>query len=420
MRQTSGFPGGIMQPRSTSLCRRLLACAILTLMTASVRAQVDTSTIEEMIAKGNLQEALLTTEEQLSRNPNHVHLLFLKGLIHTSRNEFEPAKKIFIELTKNNPELPEPFNNLAVIYAAQGDYDSARLALQQAINTHPSYATAHENLGDIYAKLASKAYNQALELDEKNVNAKEKLLLVSDLAPKARGAIPQPDNQSALELEQSRNKVVELEQALSNARQRNTTDLETSSRELAKTRQMLERQQAEVKVLNEKLAGVETQLSEAQTELARLKTAPVVASNPTDVLNETKQTMDATRKPAAAPPVVGDNRSEREAILMAVNDWAERWSAKDVEAYLAAYSSSFAPQGMTRQRWMNQRRERLLGPSRIVVKIVSPTVNIVSPLEARVVFTQEYASDNYRDRVLKTLSLTKQSGKWLIEEERTD
>ena len=409
-----------MQPRSANLYCRLLACAILVLMATNVRAQVDTSAIEEMIAKGDLQEAMLTTEALLSRNPGHVHLLFLKGLIHTSRSEFEPAKKLFLELTKNNPELPEPFNNLAVIYAALGDYDAARLALQQAINTHPSYATAHENLGDIYAKLASKAYNQALELDEKNINAKEKLLLVSNLLPKERSAKPESENQTILELEQSRNKVNELEQALTATRQRNTADLEKSSSELAATRQLLERQQAEVKALQEKLASPESRLSKVQKEMAQLITAPVVASNQTGVLNETKRRADSTSAPFAAPPEVGDNRSDRESILMAVNLWAERWSARDIEGYLAAYSTSFAPQGLTRQRWMNQRRERLLASSRIQVKIISPTVNIVSPLEARVVFTQEYASDNYRDRVLKTLSLTKQSGKWLIEEERAD
>jgi len=47
------------------------------------------------------------------------------------------------------PELPEPYNNLAVLYAARGDHDGARDALLRAISTHPSYATAHENLGDI-------------------------------------------------------------------------------------------------------------------------------------------------------------------------------------------------------------------------------------------------------------------------------
>ena len=51
----------------------------------------------------------------------------------------------------------------------------------QAINTHPSYATAHENLGDIYAKMASLAYTRALSLDTSNTAAKGKLALIDDL-----------------------------------------------------------------------------------------------------------------------------------------------------------------------------------------------------------------------------------------------
>ncbi len=55
------------------------------------------------------------------------------------------------------------------------------MALQEAISTHPSYATAHENIGDIYAKMASQAYNQALQLDEGNTTAREKLSLIGEL-----------------------------------------------------------------------------------------------------------------------------------------------------------------------------------------------------------------------------------------------
>ncbi len=98
-------------------------------------------------------------------------------------NQLDKAEKIFLQLTREHPELPEPYNNLAVIYAAQGKYENARLALQEAINTHPSYATAHENIGDIYAKMASQAYNQALHLDKGNETAREKLSLIGELFP---------------------------------------------------------------------------------------------------------------------------------------------------------------------------------------------------------------------------------------------
>ena len=96
-------------------------------------------------------------------------------------DRLKESEAVFIGLTEKHPELPEPYNNLAVVYAASGDYDKAEEALRMAINTHPSYATAHENLGDIYAKMASQAYNNALKLDSNNQETKEKLSMISDL-----------------------------------------------------------------------------------------------------------------------------------------------------------------------------------------------------------------------------------------------
>ncbi len=64
---------------------------------------------------------------------------------------------------------------------SQGQYDKARNALEMAIRTHPSYATAHENLGDIYAKMASQAYDKALQIDRGNATAQTKLNLIKEL-----------------------------------------------------------------------------------------------------------------------------------------------------------------------------------------------------------------------------------------------
>ncbi|MEX2523662.1 MAG: tetratricopeptide repeat protein [Gammaproteobacteria bacterium] len=137
--------------------------------------------IQALLAEGKLDEALRLTNEELSRDAADVNYQFMKGLILTRLNRLEQAADVFTGITESHPELPEPYNNLAVIYAALGDLDKARQALQEAINTHPSYATAHENIGDIYAKLASQAYNQALQLDQENITAKAKLSLINDL-----------------------------------------------------------------------------------------------------------------------------------------------------------------------------------------------------------------------------------------------
>ena len=110
---------------------------------------------------------------------------FLKGLIYTEQGNTREAIEMFRKLTEDYPELPEPYNNLAVIYASQGQYDRARAALEQSIRTHPSYATAYENLGDVYAKLASQAYDKALKLDSSNAGAQNKLALVRELVGNA-------------------------------------------------------------------------------------------------------------------------------------------------------------------------------------------------------------------------------------------
>src|SRR3546814_8685917 len=83
--------------------------------------------------------------------------------------------------SRDYPQLPEPYNNLAVLYAAQGDYDKARDALQAAIAKHPSYATAHENLGDIYAALAGAAYSKAATLDTADQAVRRKLAVINQL-----------------------------------------------------------------------------------------------------------------------------------------------------------------------------------------------------------------------------------------------
>jgi len=142
---------------------------------------VPISTIQALMEAGKLEEALTLTDAELKRNDADATLRFLRGLVLTRLNRFEQAIDAFSKLTEDHPELPEPYNNLAVVYAATGDYERAQEALQKAINTHPSYATAHENMGDIYAKLASQAYNQALELKEDNLSAKAKLALINDL-----------------------------------------------------------------------------------------------------------------------------------------------------------------------------------------------------------------------------------------------
>jgi tetratricopeptide (TPR) repeat protein len=132
---------------------------------------------------GKRAEALERINAFIAQHPKDARARFLKGVILAEQNKNAEAIAVFTDLTEEYPELPEPYNNLAVLYASQGDYDKARKALEMAIRTHPSYAVAHENLGDIYATLASQAYDKALQLDNNNATARKKLALIKELVP---------------------------------------------------------------------------------------------------------------------------------------------------------------------------------------------------------------------------------------------
>jgi tetratricopeptide (TPR) repeat protein len=142
----------------------------------------------KLLRSGQQAQALERVDSFLKANPKDARARFLKGVILTEQSKPADAISIFTGLTEDYPELPEPYNNLAVLYAQQGQYDKARSALELAIRTHPNYATAHENLGDIYAKMASQAYDKALQLDKNNAAARTKLEKIKEMF--SRGVKP--------------------------------------------------------------------------------------------------------------------------------------------------------------------------------------------------------------------------------------
>ena len=157
-----------------------IAMALL-LVTSPPALADDYADAATLLKQGKTAAALTKVNAAIAANKNDARARFLKGLILTEQGDTKEAIDVFQSLTRDFPELPEPYNNLAVLYAAQGQYDKARASLEQAIRTHPSYAVAHENLGDVYAKMASEAYDKALSLDSNNQTAQTKLSLIREL-----------------------------------------------------------------------------------------------------------------------------------------------------------------------------------------------------------------------------------------------
>ncbi|MGA7478094.1 MAG: tetratricopeptide repeat protein [Azonexus sp.] len=137
--------------------------------------------VQRLIKRGQYPQALAAVDVYLGSAPDDVQASFLKGVIYGEMNRTDEAIAVYTKLTEDYPEFPEPYNNLAVLYASQKQYDRARMALEMAIQAHPSYATAYENLGDLYAKLASQAYGKAVQLEGASKTAKIKLALAHDL-----------------------------------------------------------------------------------------------------------------------------------------------------------------------------------------------------------------------------------------------
>ena len=141
-------------------------CLSMLLALASFPARADDyADVSQLVQARQLTQAMAQAEQFLSLHPTDPQMRFIKAGIQADSGNTSAAIASYVSLTQDYPELPEPYNNLAVLYAAQNNLDMARGALEMAVRTNPGYATAQENLGDVYAKLASLAYGKALQLD---------------------------------------------------------------------------------------------------------------------------------------------------------------------------------------------------------------------------------------------------------------
>lgn len=351
-----------------------LSSACFLLLAAPAMAD-DMADVTKFLRAGQTSEALSRIDAVLDKNPRDMQMRFVKGVVLTEQGKTPEAITLFTKLTEDHPDLPEPYNNLAVLFASIGQYDKARAALDMAIRTNPSYATAYENLGDVHAKLASQAYDKALQLDSSNTNTKSKLTLLRTLTVNlaSKDASSKTTVAAAVPVAPVKKPVApETRAPLVVAAADATKDKGTNPRVDSKTK-------------------VETK-AEVKREV---KSDPKVATR----------------------PVVSS--VENEEVNSVVQDWAQAWSSQDVKRYLSHYGPDFETgRGVSRKAWSDERTDRIVGKARISVKVESPQIT-VNGNTATVKFRQIYVSDRLKADSRKTLVLSKQSGKWQIKQERT-
>lgn len=298
-----------VSPTMSRLLSSVLLAAGLMLSTAVF---ADYAEVNRLMRAGQYPEATAKADQFLAGKPKDPQMRFLKGVILTEQGKPQDAITAFTKLIEDYPELPEPYNNLAVLQAGQGQFDKARAALEMAIRTNPSYATAHENLGDVYAKLASQAYSKALQLDGGNTGIQPKLGLIRDLfAP--------------------------------NLRVKPATVVAAAP-----------------------AAAPAKSPAVAAAPAAPVPAPPAVAAKPAAA---------ASAPAAATPPAAPVPAGNEDEIRAAVQAWASAWSRKDMPSYLGAYGKEFdAPGG--RKSWEEERRKRIMGKSKISVVLSNLDVKI--------------------------------------------
>jgi tetratricopeptide (TPR) repeat protein len=346
-------PNFLTRKPLTVALRMLVVAAALSVSAAHADDYADVS---RLMRAGQFAEAMTKVDQALASKPRDPQMRFFKGVIQTETGKTSDAIATFTKITEDYPELPEPYNNMAVLYAGQSQFDKARAALEMAIRTNPSYATAHENLGDVYARLASQAYSKALQLDGGNAAVPPKLALIRNLFSADAKAQPQAAAKPAAGAQAS---------------------------------------------------GQVTAAAPAPAPAAKPAPAPAAAA---------PAAAPAAPAPAAAPAAASGTNKEVEA---AVQSWAQAWSGKDMTGYLASYGQNFDPPGkQARKAWEEDRRARIVGKNSISVKLSNMSVS-VQGAKAVARFKQDYSADSLNISSRKTLELSKVGDRWVIVKEST-
>ncbi|SDI23492.1 nuclear transport factor 2 family protein [Variovorax sp. OV700] len=377
---------------------RALLLATACGMALPALAAVEHDEVDRLMQAGKLDEAMSRADAFLKDKPKDPQMRFLKGVIQLDTGKRTEAIAAFTQLTHDAPELPEPYNNLAVIYASQNQFDKARSALESAIRTNPSYATAQENLGDVYARLASQAYSKALQLDQNNTAVQPKLAVIRTLFTPA----PVGGKSAAT--------------AMAAAPAAKTAAPTAAPAPVAKAAAAPTPTPAPVPAPAPVKAAAP---AAAPTPVPPAPPPPVVVAKAPEASMPSASASASASTPASTPAAVAAAATPGSTaeVESAVRGWAAAWASQDMERYLGAYGPEFNPGGgQSRKSWEEERRARIVGKSSISVNLENLAIN-VNGQTATAKFRQIYRADNLNISSRKTLELHRSGNQWQIRKE---
>lgn len=159
-----------------------IAALFLALVLAGGGARADElADVQRLAGSGDLAGALRQADRALVAKPRDAQLRFLRGVLLTDLKRDADAIAAFSQLHEDYPELPDPLNNLAVVYAGQGRLDDARAALESALRNDANHRNARENLADVYLRLALRLWSGLLTDGARDAAIERKLRLGREL-----------------------------------------------------------------------------------------------------------------------------------------------------------------------------------------------------------------------------------------------
>ena len=134
--------------------------------------------VKKLLRQEKFQRAEVLVDKFMAVNPRDPQMRFWKAWITDRTGDKQVALEMYLSLTQDYPEIAEPFNNLAVLYAAKGQFSVAKEALDAALRANPNYADAHENMGDVLIQLANYSFKRSLQINpaQRGVSRKINLL----------------------------------------------------------------------------------------------------------------------------------------------------------------------------------------------------------------------------------------------------
>ena len=117
-----------------------------------------------LAAEKRYSEAREALDPLLLREPGEPRARLLHGVLRAREGRVGEAIEVFEALRREFPDMSEPHNNLAVLHALEGRLEAARATLLAMLERRPD-AVVYANLGDVYTKLARRAYERARELE---------------------------------------------------------------------------------------------------------------------------------------------------------------------------------------------------------------------------------------------------------------